>query len=358
MPRQQVENPDQAVNSASRVREGGCVLYPRGSEWRKWDLHVHTPGTAKNDQYESAGDVWADFVNELESQADVAVFGITDYWSVDNWKKLIDEQRMQGRLEGKLLIPNAELRIIPVTQSATPINIHVLFDPELPYEVMQREFFQQLNFESRGQRFSATKDDLIALGRHIRGDQSLEQGAAWKLGIGQFQVSYADLRHVVESSFWRKHCIVCVDNGRNDGASGIQESAMRESRCEIYRMAGIVFSASEADRKYFLGQSIDAPSEVVRQYGSLKPCVSGSDAHDFLRLKEWHAGSVTWIKADPTFDGLRQILFEPDERVKIQDVMPGQKAAYQVLSEIELNHLSVIFLTILLILLQQCISLL
>ena len=25
--------------------------YPSGSEWRRWDLHVHTPGTNKNDQY-------------------------------------------------------------------------------------------------------------------------------------------------------------------------------------------------------------------------------------------------------------------------------------------------------------------
>lgn len=25
--------------------------YPKGSEWRIWDLHIHTPGTAKNDQY-------------------------------------------------------------------------------------------------------------------------------------------------------------------------------------------------------------------------------------------------------------------------------------------------------------------
>ena len=23
----------------------------KGSEWRKWDLHIHTPGTAKNDNY-------------------------------------------------------------------------------------------------------------------------------------------------------------------------------------------------------------------------------------------------------------------------------------------------------------------
>ena len=28
--------------------------YPRGSEWRRWDLHIHTPNTKKNDQFNGA----------------------------------------------------------------------------------------------------------------------------------------------------------------------------------------------------------------------------------------------------------------------------------------------------------------
>ena len=30
----------------------------------------------------------------------------------------------------------------------------------------------------------------------------------------------------------------------------------------------------------------------------------------------------TWIKADPTFEGLKQILYEPEERVRIQQEDP------------------------------------
>ena len=32
--------------------------YPKGSEWRKWDLHVHTPYTKLNNGYGSNDDVW------------------------------------------------------------------------------------------------------------------------------------------------------------------------------------------------------------------------------------------------------------------------------------------------------------
>ena len=43
----------------------------RGSEWRKWDLHIHTSGTAKNDQYGNPGDVWEEYIDALE-KSDIA----------------------------------------------------------------------------------------------------------------------------------------------------------------------------------------------------------------------------------------------------------------------------------------------
>lgn len=61
----------------------------RGSEWRKWDLHIHTPGTAKNDQYGNSDEVWEQYIEALEN-SDIAVFGITDYFSIRNYVKICD----------------------------------------------------------------------------------------------------------------------------------------------------------------------------------------------------------------------------------------------------------------------------
>ena len=30
--------------------------YQKGSEWRKWDLHVHTPASALNNQFEGTNE--------------------------------------------------------------------------------------------------------------------------------------------------------------------------------------------------------------------------------------------------------------------------------------------------------------
>ena len=64
----------------------------------------------------------------------------------------------------------------------------------------------------------------------------------------------------------------------------------------------------------------------MKEFKSFKPCVIGSDAHslDALRSKlgcQWtteeDSSKITWIKADPTFEGLKQILIEPENRVFI-----------------------------------------
>ena len=73
------------------------VGFERGSEWRRWDLHLHTLGMQKNDQYSGAmidakceqfyqtiSDYIGDGSNPMKS---IAVIGITDYMSIDNCKK-------------------------------------------------------------------------------------------------------------------------------------------------------------------------------------------------------------------------------------------------------------------------------
>ena len=89
------------------------VGYERGSEWRRWDLHIHTPGTKKNDQYigsnleekwnnfyQSVNDYVGDGSNPLKN---IAVIGITDYLSIDNCIKVIQDKRLPKSV--KMILP-------------------------------------------------------------------------------------------------------------------------------------------------------------------------------------------------------------------------------------------------------------
>ena len=51
-----------------------------GSEWQRWDLHVHTPFTKLSDAYKGKDDeaIWDEYITYLYTSL-VQAFGITDY---------------------------------------------------------------------------------------------------------------------------------------------------------------------------------------------------------------------------------------------------------------------------------------
>ncbi len=87
--------------------------YPRGSEWRKWDLHIHTPASSIVQEYGADNDkTWEWFIHDLESLPDeFKVIGINDYFFIDGYKKVL-EYKKEGRSGNiDLILPVIEFRI-------------------------------------------------------------------------------------------------------------------------------------------------------------------------------------------------------------------------------------------------------
>ena len=57
---------------------------------------------------------------------------------------------------------------------------------------------------------------------------------------------------------------------QHHGYSTENGSQMDATRRRIYQMADLIFSSSNSDIKYFLGESSDSPEVVKGRYGSLK----------------------------------------------------------------------------------------
>ena len=200
--------------------------------------------------------------------------------------------------------------------------MHVIFDPELGAGILEREFFRKLRFSYQGAEYSCIKADLIALGRAYRSNSSLDELTAWKEGIGQFNIPFSDLKKIFNGNIIEAKCLIGVSNSSADGNSGIQHSSLAATRQEIYRFSDFIFSGNPNDTAYFLGKGCDSPEKVTADYGSLKPCFTGSDAHSLDDIFQFHDDRYTWVKADPTFDGLRQVINEPEERVFIGNKPP------------------------------------
>lgn len=325
--------------------------YLRGSEWRRWDLHVHTPGTNKNDQYEGTTieERWDGFYRSIldyvgdgsDKVKSIVSIGITDYLSIENYKKVIAEKRLPGTI--KLVIPNVELRMTPMSRNEG-INIHFLFNPVVVDELEDR-FFSKLSFEYNGRPYSATKAQLISLGKAL--DSSLTEDAAYLKGVGQFIPSVDSLKKLFSNDpELRENTIIIVSNSSNDGVTGAANnfshieanpSDFDATRQSIYQFVDAIFSGNPSDISYFLGEKSDSPDEVIRKCGSLKPCFHGCDAHTNAKLFEPDNQRYCWIKSDPSFNGLKQVLYEPKDRVRISPLMPEEKSNYHVIDRIVID---------------------
>ena len=109
---------------------------------------------------------------------------------------------------------------------------------------------------------------------------------------------------------------------------------MRE---EITRFCDIIFSARPGERDFWLGHGSEQDVVALKRLGGIRPCLHGSDAHDISRLFKPDHDRFCWIKADCTFEGLRQTLFEPDDRVYIGTLPPVLHDANRVISAISID---------------------
>lgn len=325
----------------------------RGSEWRRWELHLHTPFTKKEDRYlgETAEEKWNNFYTAIAEYIgdgtdpihSICAIAITDYLSIENYLKISNDKRLPYSV--KLVFPNVELRMRPIATDS-PINIHCLFDPSVVNQ-LESCFFANLKFEYNNSCYGATKAELIRLGRDFRGDSSLSENEAHTAGISQYVISLETLSNVFKNNpQLREKTIIAVSNSSRDGASGVRShsdyfhgniSQMEATRRAIYQLSDMIFSANSNDIRYFLGEGIDNAMLVKEKCGSLKPCIHGCDAHCNDKIFAPDKDRFCWIKADPTFEGLKQVLYEPKERVRISSTLPDKKSDYYVIDRVEIT---------------------
>lgn len=326
----------------------------RGSEWRRWDLHVHTPGTIKNDQFtgQNLEEKWCNFYTDIlnyigdgtDELRNIATIGITDYLSLDNYKKVVQEEVITKKID--LILPNVEMRIRPIAHDS-PINIHFIFEPSIVNDLESR-FFSKLVFKYNSTSYSALKDQLIALGRQL--NSTATNAEAYILGISQYIPDLDSVKKVFDDDpELRKSTVILVSNSNGDGVTGVAThssylendnpvSQLTLFRYSVYQFVDVIFSAKPSDIKYFLGEgNRDSISEVERKCRTLKPCLHGSDAHSNSRIFEPDEKKYCWIKSEPTFNGLKQVIYEPKERVRISPLKPEIKPSYYVIDRVEIE---------------------
>lgn len=304
--------------------------YPAGSEWRKWDLHVHVPGTKLTDGYEKKdGEADFDRFAEILEQSDVAVFGITDYFSADQTIAFIKFFKEKYPESKKLLLVNVEVRLNEtVNRDLQIVDFHFVFRDTVSEEKIT-EFLSKLSTE--------TTD---AHGRHKACSELVgkeyDQATVTRTSIKKaFKETFGDKAEPTDFLIY----IVPANNNGFRAESGKQRKAILAD--EIDKHSHAIFGKGVENSAHFLKTD---RFEDSSQRSVPKPVFGGSDAHNFTDLENWLGKAldnkdtrqvITWVKADPTFEGLQQTLVEPEDRVSLSELKPDAKDQYKVIKRVK-----------------------
>jgi hypothetical protein len=312
------------------------MMVNRGSEWRRWEPHIHVPGTVLNDQFGS-GDPWGSYLTTLESiTPKIEAIAVTDYYVTDGYEEVL-RRRAAGRIpDVQLIFPNIEVRLDVAARSGF-VNLHLLVSPEDPDHLAEvRRILTRLQFNAFDDRFDCTRDDLIRLGKRVN-PAITDAGAALATGATQFKVSFKQLREVFNESDWaKKNILIAVAGGADDGTSGVRQAADATLRQEIEKFSHIIFASSQAQREFWLGHRSASVGELRARYNGCKPCLHGSDAHDQSAVGQPNDDRFSWIKGALIFDALRQACIDPAGRAYVGAEPPRNAMPSQVISEVEI----------------------
>jgi hypothetical protein len=278
---------------------------------------------------------WEEYLSAIEGQEAVQIIGITDYLSISAYS-YIRREKKNGRLSNILfLLPNIEFRVLPQTHKGNAINLHLLINPaDLDHEFRINDALSRLNWKYDGNQYCCLPEKLKALGR-AHNQEITDEAAALSHGVQQFKIDFTTFTKWYQQEDWlRRNSIVAIAAGE-DGLSGLsKDTGWSATREEISRFSQVIFSGAPSDRLFWLGKKGADGVSDMRKLGGPKPCVHGSDAHCIERLFKPDKDRFCWIKGDPTFEGLRQILFEPETRVHIGATRPGFHDQSRVIQEV------------------------
>jgi ABC-type lipoprotein export system ATPase subunit len=297
----------------------------RGSVWRRWDPHIHAPGTVLNDQF-TGDSVWEKYLDRIEaSDPPIEALGVTDYLSLGTYEQVL-AHKMAGRLpDVDLIFANVELRLGVGVGHGTPINAHLLISPDGDDHVERaRRFLSSLTFEAHNETFRCDPTDLRRLGR-LHNPSTTSDEAALREGTTQFKVSFGELRDEFRKSEWaRDNILFAVVAGSRDGTSGLQtaDSSFATLRAEIERFAQVIFTGQPRQRDFWLGQGALTPEQIEARWDNLKPCLHGSDAHRLEDVGKPDLDRICWIKGDASFETLLHTCIEPERSIVAAEPPP------------------------------------
>ena len=268
-------------------------MYEAGSLWNKWDLHIHT------DASDGKGSC-QDILKEAAAK-ELKCIAITDHHTVAN----VDFMKEFAVPMNISVIAGVEFR---TEYGKASVHMIGLFPDEYNGVKLDAEFLKENVLNPLG----ITRTKMIQKGKECLKKEGLPDDSYFKEGMFQVQVDFKHAANLIH----QYGGLVTVHAGSKPNSIDVEMK--HEGKAD--KNVSIEDSLGPVKEELFKGGYIDIcdltkPKEATfYQKVFRKPSITTSDAHEVNEV----GSNACWIKADLTFEGLRQILVEP-ERISFDE---------------------------------------
>lgn len=299
----------------------------RGTAWRIWDLHVHTPASIVQHYGANTDETWAKFIHELEAlPEDMTVIGINDYWFLDGYERVV-KARESGRLQNlEAIFPVIEMRLDHfggTDGKLARVNLHVIFDPSIGPDVIQAQFINALqpriklapSHASLSWQGVITRDSLADLGRSIKESVPTEHLSKYdsdlREGFNNLNVGLDDVQAVLDGPYFKGRALMGI--GKTEWRDIKWNDHSIASKKNVINSAQFIFTAYEDTTRW------QADVEDLRNSNVTHQLLDCSDAHHFADSDQhMRLGACqTWLNTTPTLAGLTYAIAEFERRVYV-----------------------------------------
>ncbi|KHE69435.1 MULTISPECIES: TrlF family AAA-like ATPase [Capnocytophaga] len=266
----------------------------RGSEWRKWDLHFHTPSSY---DYKDKS-VTNQKIIDILAENKISVVAITDHHTMDIAR--IQELQLLGKDKGITVLPGIEF--LADARGKDPIHFIGIFSDTSNISYIWGQLKNTTNIkqiEGSNKKHNEVYCDLIDTMKLIK-----ELGGITTIHAGSKTNNIENITNSLPHAIAQKEDIVDL--------------------VDIYELGKVT------DKEGYI-------KNVFPNIGKYIPMIIASDNHD---IKNYSLKENCWIKADPTFEGLKQIIYEPEERVRIQEEEPDFKEDKEIIDKVKFISLN------------------
>lgn len=284
--------------------------YEKGSLWKKWDLHVHTPYSIKQHFNGATEDeVWENYIRDLENLPSVIkVLGINDYIFIDGYRR-VKQYKENGRLSNiDLLLPVVELRLNKfggTKNKLSRVNFHVIFSDQVEADIIEQCFLNALTSKyelsslAKGNsvKWSSviTKTTLAQLGQMIKStipeDQLVHYKTDLEEGFNNLNLDKDKIFETLNQHHFQGKYITAV--GKTEWADIKWNEGSIADKKDIINSVDLVFVSSYSAQDYHKAVS------SLCEAGVNDKLLDCSDAHysPSSSEKDKLGKCYTWLKA-------------------------------------------------------------